>query len=169
MRLADGIKQNLDKFASNDEEISLLMYQSEVENTWKSAIEKYLRRGADTVLKSTNAVYRMKKDEQMHLIVYMEDSAARSNVSLKEGFIKKFFCDAGLEYSVFELLPSRRSMKNRHPFETFSRETSDNSQQERELSDAERQEIIESAKELSDPALKKAFIEAFAATLKYDS
>jgi hypothetical protein len=169
MRLSDGIKQNLDKFASNDEEISLLMYQSKVENIWKCALEKYLRRGADAALKSTNAVCRMKKNDGMHLIVYMDDSTARSNVLLKEGFIKKFFRDVGLEYSIFELLPSRRSMKSRHPFVSVQKETSDNSPHERELSDDERREIINSAKELSDTALKKAFIEAFAATLKYDN
>ena len=169
MKLNTAMKQVLLELGTDADTLAKERRREQVEDLWCGAITKYWGAAAAFVLAHTNAVYLLQKDGCKQLLVYLDEATCRADVKAREGFLRNYFAQAGEAYERAQIYSSTGAMKNRHPFTQKNTQTSVSSRHERELTEDERKLVITQAATIEDTALRRAFLEAFAATLKYDS
>lgn len=114
--LSTELGSMLESMAGNDEAQRKARRAAQVQQEWKSAIERVYRDAADFVLDHTNAVYILKENGRLCVIVYADDSLVRSDIDARQEFIKMALREYGEHVDSFRIIASRLGMKERHPF-----------------------------------------------------
>ena len=115
-RLSESIKSCLDAVGVNDESARKARRAAEVQQAWKSAVEKVYQDAAPFVLSHINAVYILKENGVSCAVVYADDSLIRSDIDARQEFLKMALAEVGEHFETFRILASRFSMKERQPF-----------------------------------------------------
>ncbi len=137
VRLKDLNTTILSKLGGTSDTARLEMRRAKGNAIWGSVTKEVFQEAANFILTHTNAVYIMSGEKgslvkrfdrpasanQMIttgkvLVVYSDDSMARSELDNRQELIKMKFHTAGEKIELVKIIPSVNNMKLRHPFAT---------------------------------------------------
>ncbi len=159
----------LQELCNSDNEKAIQARALQVELAYEQAIHQIFFKEASLILQHTNAVYCFVEKEKETFVVYCDDSTVRSFLDTKQGILKIALQQQGFNYRIFKALPSKKSIKDRHPFcHTASlynhtqTKTSQNQvvQLTSKLSQEEKEEVDMFVSEIEDNGIKQALKQA---------
>ena len=157
-RLAQELDNVLLECFGDDEESRKQYATAKLEEAFQEAVVAVFKGGASFVLPLINMVFIKREERGAELIVYSEDSAVRSSLDARQGLLKHFLIKQGVFYDTFTVLPSKRTIKERHPYKYVP--VKETPLPKRTLSEQELAAIEEFVAPLDDEIVKEAFKKA---------
>ena len=116
--LSNCLNAYIDEIADSSDEVKKLYKIEKLERSFAVAAEQTFKKAAPLVLHHINEVCLLSEKNGLNkLIVYADDSGVRASIDARQGILKHFLEKEGISYVSFQILQSKRSIKNRHPFE----------------------------------------------------
>ena len=115
--LSQGIYSFLNSLdEQNSKQLYIQQYTAHIEEVYQKAVETVFKQASYLVLQHTNAVYLLQKEEQTQFLIYSDDSGIRASLDARQGFLKIALYKQGINFDTFKIFPSKRTIKERHPF-----------------------------------------------------
>lgn len=169
-KLGFEVRRVTSGLAARDDSSRVARRAAEVQALWKDALQQLYKENAPYMLQHTNAVYIKKENGSKHLIVYMDDGAARSDIHCQQHFILTWLQEMhGEKVDVFKILPSRFDMRNRHPYETTEDKTAESPRKTtlRALSEKEKEEVERVSSTVENESVRRALRKAMSAEMAW--
>ena len=162
--LSQGIFAAVEELYGSADEVCKQVKAAQIEEMYKSAVQSVFGNAAYLVLKHTNAVYCFTEKEITQFIVYANDSSIRSSLDARQELLKIALYKQGLQFSQFKVLPAKKSIKDRHPFEKMTQ--SAKTPVFRNVSEQELQQVDNLVASVEDLSVREALKQAVISCLK---
>lgn len=116
-KIGGSIEHFVAQLAGDQEQARINLRANQVRERYKCALETVYRDSAALFLAHTNNVYIMDKKDVRTLIVYVDESIFAAELNAQRELIKLKLLELfGEDVEEFEILISRGSYKNNHPY-----------------------------------------------------
>ena len=162
--LSQGIFTVFEELYGSADEVRKQVKAAQIEEIYKNAVQSVFGNAAYLVLKHTNAVYCFTEKEITQFIVYANDSSIRSSLDARQELLKIALFKQGLQFSQFKVLPAKKSIKDRHPFEKVAQ--SAKMPVFRKVTEQELQQVDNLVASIEDSGVRESLKQAVISCLK---